>query len=214
MRKGVAAVGLCLLLCPAPAAAAGTVVPMERNQVATCVRDAGSGQLQLQAPLTEKTTPTDLLTASPERVERAAGTDLGSLIACPEAASGGGVTVIAGFSSPAPFKSVVLRAAVRGDLTAFEEPVLLDTLTGSESYRPAVAVGPRGDAVVAWQEQRGDPSDELQQVRVLAARRPAGPGARFGAVEEAVPWVTKRQPDFVTDDVAAGIDADGRVTIA
>src|SRR4051812_41027108 len=96
MRKGVAAVGLSLLLWAEPAAAE-TVVPVARNQVATCARDAGGGQLMLQAPLTQTSTPTDLLSASPEQVEHDAGTDLGRLIACPEVSSRGGVTVIAGF---------------------------------------------------------------------------------------------------------------------
>src|SRR5215207_6179476 len=99
MRKGVAAVGLCLSLCATPAARGEAVVPVANDDVATCARDTGGGQLMLQAPVTKTTTPTDLLTASPEQVERAAGADLGNLVACPEVASGGGVTVIAGFAS-------------------------------------------------------------------------------------------------------------------
>ena len=205
-------VGLALLAA-APAAAADTVTPVARNEVATCVRDAGGGQLQLQAPITRTSTPTDLFTASPEQVERAAGTDLGNLLSCPEVASGGGVAVVAGFARAGD--SFEVNAAARSNLDAFQDPVKLDSLpSGFPDGSPAVAVGPRGDAVVAWTESRHETPDDEGSVRMLAARRPAGPGARFGPVEEVVPWTDQRFGEYGTNDVAVGVDGDGHVTIA
>jgi hypothetical protein len=203
------------MACAAPAQAAETVLPVDRNGVATCARDAGGGQVTLQAAATRTSSPTDLLSASPEQVERAAGTDLGRLVNCPEAASGGGVTVIAGFAQDEdPSRGLVLRAAVRGDLEGFEAPVTLGRVPHYDVAAPAVAVGPRGDAVIAWKQFRGEPIDEDRSVRILAARRPAAPGARFGTVEEVVGWT--RQEDFIdgASDVAAGVDGNGRATIA
>ena len=205
--------GLVAAIAAAPAASADTVAPVARDGVATCLRDAGGGRLTLQGPVTKTSTPTDLLTASPDQIERAAGTDLGNLVECPEVASAGGVTVIAGLAKSR--NGFVLRAAVRTGTGAFAAP---QTLARSPSYPDApvvVAVGRRGEAVVAWQESRGrDLLPENTSVRFRVARLAAGPGARFGAPEEVVPWT--RQPEFEhgTNGVAAGVDADGRLTVA
>ena len=124
------------------------------------------------------------------------------------------MTVVAGIAGTADDRTFVLRAAVRGDLAGFAAPVTLGRLSVYDATPPAVTVGPRGDAVVAWKEFRGGPIDPDRSVRILAARRPAAPGARFGRAEEVVPWT--RHEDFETgeSDVAAGIDASGRVTVA
>ena len=210
MRRGLVALALAVAAAAAPAQAAGTVVPVARNHVATCVRDAGGGQLTLQAPVTRRSTPTDLLSASPEQVARAAGTDLGALFGCPEVASGGGVTIVAGQALSRDRERIQLRVAVRGASGDFEPAATLATL-GSTDVQPAVAVGPRGDAVVAWAESRGDADSDRRSVRILAARRPAGQD--WGRAEEVVPAI--EQGVFPgRNAVAAGIDAEGRVTIA
>ena len=206
----MAAIGSLLTAAPAPADA---VRPVPENGIATCVRDAGPGELTLQAPAaaTPASTLTDLLTASPERIERAAGVDLGPLLACPEVASGGGVTAVAGVVVGAGSQALTLRVAVRDAESAFAEPATLADVSADGTH-PVVAVGPRGDVVVAWREvRRGSRAGD--SVRIMAARRPAAPGASWGPPEEIVPW--RPQDDFASGaSLAAGVDGQGRATVA
>ncbi|MEA2445187.1 MAG: hypothetical protein QOJ12_2479, partial [Thermoleophilales bacterium] len=217
---------LALLLPAAPASAAETVRDMAGDAVATCVRDAGQGGLlSLQAPVTQTSSPTDLLTATPEKIERTAGADLGVLDACPEVASGGDVTVVAGFARgrldpPGRFvETVKIRAAVRVGDGDFAAPVTLDEIATPAADEIAVAVGAGGDVVVAWREFRSPPAGLPTAVRIMAARRPAGAGSEWTAPEEVVPWTKlddslERYGGSGQTHVAAGVDGAGRTTVA
>src|SRR4051794_35268362 len=183
------------LMLAVPAGAAESVRDVPGGAVATCLRDTGqAGVLSLQAAVTPASSPTDLLTTTPDKVERAAGTDLGALDNCPESASGGDIAVLAGFArgrvegEPRFVDTVNVRAAVRLGDGDFGAPVTLDEIDAANADEIAVAAGASGDAVVAWREFRWRRVGLPTAVRVVASRRPAGADSAWTAPEEVVPW--------------------------
>jgi hypothetical protein len=213
IRTGLA-VALALT-CALPAHAARDLVVRDspRSAVATCLRATGApGLVGLLAPLERRMSPYDLLRVSEQGAEVVGTARLGILDECPAVAAGaGGHAVVAGAARTRGFRSVV-RATLAEPGGAFGAPVDL----GRTRYgltRVAVAVSPRGDAVVAWVAERGQA--RLRRflsgfTRVLAAVRPAG--GTFGAPQALTPW--RRGGLGPRAAVSAGMDASGTATVA
>jgi hypothetical protein len=209
------ALGLTVaLLMAVPAEAARDLFVRESPgaAVATCLRPTGApGLVGLLGPLERRIAPYDLLRVSADGVSTAATARLGVLEVCPAvAADPSGHAIVAGAARVRRFSGVV-RAALAQPGGGFGAPVDI-ARTRSSATEVAAAVGPRGEAVVAWMSVRGTPgrrgTDAL--TRVIAALRPAG--GSFGRPQFLTPW---RRGSFVLQGrVIAGMDASGTATVA
>jgi hypothetical protein len=164
--------------------------------VATCVRATGvpgeiarwnKGGIELLRAGAGGLTPTGAVT-------------LGRALSCPELAGQANGAAVA-----AVFVRGGVRVALRDPGARFAAPSALSLPPGRDGDYDdlAAAVSPRGDAVVAALESGGGRS------RVVAFRR--APGGAFGAPEQVATW---RRDDPFGQGLAAGVDGDGRVTLA
>jgi hypothetical protein len=209
------ALGLTVaLLMAVPAEAARDLFVRETPgaAVATCLRPTGApGLLGLLGPLERRTSPYDLLRVSADGVSTAATARLGVLEVCPAvAADPSGHAIVAGTARVGRFRGVV-RAALAQPGGGFSAPVDI-ARTRSSATEVAAAVGPRGEAVVAWMSVRGTPGrgGVDARTRVIAAVRPAG--GSFGRPQFVTPW---RRGSFVLQGrVSAGMDGSGTATVA
>jgi hypothetical protein len=182
-----------------------------RAAIATCVRATGQpGLIGLLGPLEPHHAPYDLLRVTPDGITRAARVRLGILAACPAAAADpNGFTIVAAPAS-SDGRNVRVKAALAEPGAAFGPAVDLGS-AGPYPDAAVAAVSARGDAVVAWVQQRFPtlrrPSGAM---RVVAALRPAG--GSFGAPHYLTPW--RRDDFFPGGHVAAGMDAAGTATVA
>jgi hypothetical protein len=208
------ALGLAVaLLVAVPAEAARDLFVRESPgaAVATCLRPTGApGLVGLLGPLERRMSPYELLRVSADGVSTAATARLGVLEVCPAvAADPSGHAIVAGAARMGRFRGVV-RAALAQPGGGFEAPVDI-ARTRSSATEVAAAVGPHGEAVVAWMSVRDTPGrrgiDAL--TRVIAAVRPAG--GSFGRPQFLTPW---RRGSFVLQGrVSAGMDATGTATV-
>jgi hypothetical protein len=143
-------------------------------------------------------------------LEPAGSLRLGPMLLCPRVAAAPGGTIAA-----AGWTGLIGRLRIRATfadpgLPAAPPVVLAEpkgtTLVDSDSL--AVAVGERGDVVVAWAEAF---SGERDAARIRAVRRPAG--GTFGVPETlSGPYRVKRNDTVAA--LAAGVDAAGTATVA
>ncbi|HEU4657044.1 MAG TPA: hypothetical protein VFR97_05945, partial [Capillimicrobium sp.] len=201
------AIGAALAVAPAPAAAWIEPPPYEipGHGIATCLRDAGDGRIAVLGPLGRTTTPTDVLEIRGDGLARAGRVTLGWLDACAAAVGAGPTVMLAGpvRQRPPAREPVAVHVAATDQVTARVGAATPAAVTSLD-----VAVAPSGAAVVAWTEQRPDRLGD-RPARVLASVRPAGTW-RF-----ARPTVLGRARAMREEPlVSAGIDDDGRATVA
>jgi hypothetical protein len=191
----LAALVLALFAAAAPARADsfGELPSRPVSGVATCLRVTGMpGEL---ARWTKD--GVELLRADAGGLTPVGSVGLGRALTCPEvAAQPNGAAIVAVDVRGG------LRVALRDAGGGFGAPQTLPLKASPVYYGLAVAVSPRGDAVVAVLE-----SDEHRS-RVVAFRR--APGGRFGAPEQLAEW----RGSAAFNGIAAGIDGAGRATVA
>ena len=199
---------LCIAIAALPAApaAAWQEVPfraLPADEVATCLRATGSeGGLAALGPVGRRSAPTDLFAigAGPPAVRERVRFRV--VRECAAVREQGGAGIAAAPVTPLGRRTGEMRAAVRDPGGVFGAPVAL----GPMRHAYDAAVSARGDALVAWTEER----DGGKAARVVAARR--APGGPFGAPVPLTPW--RRATPFATPQVAAGLDRDGVATVA
>ena len=189
-------------------AAAGTFgelpfTPIPDRGPARCLGATGApGGIATLGPFSRRESATDLLTVSGDGVQSRERIEIGRMFECATVSEApGGAAVVAGVTVNADYETE-LRAVVRDPGGAFAAPVTLSR----RGVEPVAAVGPAGDAVVAWAERAG-----RRRFRILAARRV--PGGAFGEAQTLVTW-TRDESEFPGVHLAAAVDAAGTASLA
>ena len=209
---------LFLLLAPAAPAAArwGEVdrAGLGRARPASCLRDAGGGQLALLAQQGGRYGAA-LYTASADALVPAGRVLLGrALAACPAVAANGSGAAVAAVPvlgrSGRRTRPQRLLAVVRDRPGAFALRTVMASVSPADgAIAPAVAVAGDGRMLVAWQEYLPGSLDGRDRVAVRAALR--APGGAFGPAQTLMDAAGEQAPDVTP---AAGFDAAGAATVA
>lgn len=177
--------------------------------VATCLRDAGPGQVTLLGGFAKRHADISLLTIGDGGIAPTATTRFPGLVLCPD---------VAGGADARPPLLAALGASARGERVWRMRRLLADAggrpqRLGGGSFTDfgpmTVATAGDGAAVVAWSEQRaGRPrparGEREQPLRLLAQTRPRA-DAPFGRVQRLGRGV---------EESVAGIDGAGRAHVA
>jgi hypothetical protein len=175
------------------------------GNVATCLHATGAeGGLAALGPLGRRAVPLDVLAAGTGRPAVRARVRFPIVFDCPAIHEAGGAGVAAAPAVRPGTHSVEMRAAVRDPGGGFGTPLPLGRAPVG-SIRFAAAAGGRGDAIVAWIEERRRQLGTSE--RLVVARR--APHAPFGAVQPLTPWL----PAAATGSPAVSIDSGGRATV-
>src|SRR3954454_1145223 len=181
---------------------------------ASCLRSGGGGGLlSLLGPLAGRTTAFDVIAPSDHRLAPAGRARFGLVDECPAtAANDAGTAVVASADYVGQSETQRVRVALRDG----PGQVTLTTLQGPKlgfELSPVAAVGPAGDAAVAWAIDTHYRGEDPDRAALYVARRP--PGGGFGPPERIARW--RVPPFFVLSGepaIALGIDATGATTVA
>jgi hypothetical protein len=204
--RALCAVLLALTLLPATALGWGETdtraVP--GGGPVSCLRAAGGGGLlSVLAPLGRSTTAFDLLSTTDSGLSEVGRTQFGELFTCPGVASNDSDTALLA-AVEAPGK---LRATLVTPGTA-PTSALLARLHVISDAPPAVAVGPAGDAAVAWIKYGNFDHRGTQPARLYVARRAPAGGLGRGVLVD-----TWKSSPGEAGNTKLGIDAAGTTTL-
>ena len=187
-----------MLACPSAALGWGEVdvhtVP--GGGATSCVRAAGgAGLVSAIGPLGRRTTPFDLLTASSDGLADAGRARFGVISNCGSVAANDSGTLLLAMEELPTRVSVTLR----------EPGAPARDVVFHDARTPVAAVGPAGDAAVAWIRP-----ERTRRASLFVARH--APGAGFGPPQRVARWKETRFSQSALTAVA--IDAAGNSTVA
>lgn len=174
--------------------------------LATCLRDAGSGQVTLLGAFSATATPIDVLQVQGATFSVVGSTTLGRLVVCPGVGAGGQIPMAGDVYLGRHGDGV--RTAERG-ATLDGPPVEIADTSNVPTFTASVATNGAGATVVAWpQLEQALSADTDPALTIRVAVRPAGATAFLPAQTLAT------NGSLFVGNVEVGVDDGGRATIA